>query len=155
MRCVQQEITRELLEHYRQWLFTRRTEEGKPLAWGTQAQKLIALKQWLARTVRSERLPCDPAADLELPRLPRRLPCSVLSAREAEAVFARPDPSTTLGLRDRALLEVLYSTGIRRAELAHLLLPDVDFKRGILLIRVGSVGAPPQVRPSRSSRTFT
>jgi integrase/recombinase XerD len=132
-----QEITREVLEHYRQWLFTRRTEEGKPLAWGTQAQKLIALKQWLAWLAKTERLLHNPASALELPKLPRRLPRAVLSAREAEAVLARPDPETTLGLRDRAILEVLYSTGIRRAELAHLLLPDIDFERGILLIREG------------------
>lgn len=134
------EITPEALELYRHWLYERRTKEGKPLAWGTQAQKLVAVRQWLAWLAKTERLLHNPAAALELPKLPRRLPRAVLSASEAEAVLARPDPETTLGLRDRAILEVLYSTGIRRAELAGLLLPDVDFERGILLVREGKGG---------------
>jgi integrase/recombinase XerD len=134
------EITREALELYRHWLYERRTKEGKPLAWGTQAQKLVAVRQWLAWLAKTERLLHDPASALELPKLPRRLPRAVLSASEAEAVLARPDAETTLGLRDRAILEVLYSTGIRRAELAGLLLPDVDFERGILLVREGKGG---------------
>jgi integrase/recombinase XerD len=134
------EITREALELYRQWLYERRTKDGKPLAWGTQAQKLVAVRQWLAWLAKTERLLANPASALELPKLPRRLPRAVLSASEAEAVLSQPDPETTLGLRDRAILEVLYSTGIRRAELAGLLLPDVDFERGILLVREGKGG---------------
>jgi site-specific recombinase XerD len=134
------EITREALELYRHWLYERRTKDGKPLAWGTQAQKLVAVRQWLAWLAKTERLLMSPASALELPKLPRRLPRAVLSVSEAEAVLARPDPETTLGLRDRAILEVLYSTGIRRAELAGLLLPDADFERGILLVREGKGG---------------
>jgi integrase/recombinase XerD len=65
------------------------------------------------------------------------LPRAVLSASEAERVLARPDPGTPLGLRDRAILEVLYSTGIRRMELIGLDLSDLDAERGLLFIREG------------------
>ena len=59
----------------------------------------------------------NPASDLELPKLGRRLPKHVLTVSEAETVLAQPDITKRLGLRDRALLETLYSTAIRRKEL--------------------------------------
>jgi len=72
-----------------------------------------------------------------LPKLPQRLPRAVLNTDEAEAVLARPDVSLPEGLRDRAMLELLYSTGLRRAELAGLLLFDVDATRGTVFVREG------------------
>ena len=56
---------------------------------------------------------------------------------EAEAVLAQPDIATVSGLRDRAMLEVLYSTGLRRAELAALRLFDIDTGHGTLWVRSG------------------
>ena len=77
------------------------------------------------------------ASELELPRLDHRLPKHVLSVSEAEAVLAQPDLRDPLGLRDRAILETLYSTGMRRLELAHLKLYDLDTERGTVMIRQG------------------
>ena len=60
----------------------------------------------------------NPASEIELPRAPSSvLPAAVLRAMEAERVLALPDLSDPLGLRDRAMMELLYATGIRRAEL--------------------------------------
>ena len=56
----------------------------------------------------------------------RRLPKGVLTAEEAEKILALPDVATPTGLRDRAMLEVLYSTGMRRKELAGLEVFDID-----------------------------
>jgi integrase/recombinase XerD len=61
----------------------------------------------------------------------------VLSASEVEQVMMQPNLADPLGLRDRAILEVLYSTGIRRMELVHLKLFDLDLERGTILIRQG------------------
>jgi integrase/recombinase XerD len=61
----------------------------------------------------------------------------VLSADEAERVLAQPNVETPLGLRDRTLLEFLYSTGIRRAELVHLNIDDIDFARGVANVHAG------------------
>ena len=72
-----------------------------------------------------------------LPRDEQRLPRHTLSQSETEAVLVQADISTPFGLRDRAMLEILYSTGIRRAELAALELSDIDRDRKTLLIRLG------------------
>jgi integrase/recombinase XerD len=131
------EISPELLERYRRTLYHHRQEDGRALSWATQAGKLSSVKQlcrWMART---RRVLYNPAADLALPRQPRRIPGSVLSVDEAEAVLAQPDLSLLTGLRDRAVLEVLYSTGIRRMELVNLDVADLDAERGTLLVRQG------------------
>jgi integrase/recombinase XerD len=79
----------------------------------------------------------NPASELELPRLGHRLPRHVLTASEAEQVMMQPNVADPLGLRDRAILEVFYSTGIRRMELIRLKLFDLDAERGTLLVRQG------------------
>jgi site-specific recombinase XerC len=72
-----------------------------------------------------------------MPWLEVRLPRAVLSAREAEQVLALADVSTPLGLRDRAIMETLYSTGMRRMEVVQLGPYDVDTERGTVMIRQG------------------
>jgi len=131
------QLTLAVLERYQQTLAAARQGDGRPLSWGAQAHEIGALRrygQWLARTHRAA---SNPAQELVLPRRPHRLPRGVLSADEAERVLAQPDVATPMGLRDRAMLETLYSTGIRRLELIHLELPDVDPGRGVLFVREG------------------
>ena len=79
----------------------------------------------------------NPASELELPRTGFRLPKAVLSIEEVERVLAQPDIHDVLGLRDRAILETLYSTGMRRLELANLKLHDLDLERGTIFINQG------------------
>jgi len=131
------EITPGVLERYRQWLHHRRQSDGAALSWATQANKLTAVRMLLAWGARTKHLTVNPAAEMELPRLPKRLPRAVLTASETERVLAAPDLTTALGLRDRAILEVLYSTGIRRMELVGLDCIDLDGERGTLLVREG------------------
>jgi integrase/recombinase XerD len=61
----------------------------------------------------------------------------VLTAAEVEAVLAVPDVHDPLGLRDRAILETIYSTGIRRSEAVKLCVYDIDAERGTVLVREG------------------
>ena len=72
-----------------------------------------------------------------LPRLDNRLPKYVLTAKEAEQVLAQPDIGDVEGLRDRAMLETFYATGMRRMEVANLKLFDIDEDRGTVMIRQG------------------
>ena len=130
-------LTPAMLERYQHWLTGRRTRDGTGLSWSTQANTLTAVRMLLAWATRTKRLVVNPAAELELPRLPNRLPRAVLSISEAERVLAQPDLTTALGLRDRAILEVLYSTGLRRMELIGLDLTDLDAERGVVLVREG------------------
>lgn len=131
------ELTLPVLERYRHTLFHTRKANGQPLGWGAQTQKLLAVKQFLRWATRMHVIGCDVGAALELPRRPQHLPRGVLSVSEVERVLATPDLADPLGLRDRAILETLYSTGMRRLELIHLTLPDVDAERGVVYIREG------------------
>jgi integrase/recombinase XerD len=79
----------------------------------------------------------SPAEMLELPRIERRLPKTILTIEEAEKVLSQPDVTTPLGIRDRAVLELLYSTGMRRQELANLALYDADIEGRTILVRQG------------------
>jgi integrase/recombinase XerD len=81
-----------------------------------------------------------------LPKLPRRLPQTVLTIEEVETVLNQPDIETLAGLRDRAMLEMLYSTAIRRMELAYLKVFDVNTRHGTVMVKQGK-GAKDRVVP--------
>jgi integrase/recombinase XerD len=131
------EITRPILERYRHHLYMRRRKDGRPLSFSFQASHLVSLKQFFAWLTRSGRIAANPASELELPRLEVRIPRDVLSAEEAELVLRQPNLLDPCGLRDRAMLEVFYSTAMRRAELCGLTVWDVDARRGTVFIRLG------------------
>lgn len=131
------DLTPGVLEAYRAHLAAWRTREGQPLAWSTHAQHLSAVKLLCAWATKTKRLALNPAAELTLPRAPKRLPRAVLSEPEVERVLAVPDVTTPLGLRDRAILELLYSTGLRRRECTQLDVPDVDVHRAVVFVREG------------------
>lgn len=133
-------LTPELLMRYQRHLFHSRKADGAPLSLPTQAQHLAALKGWCKWFVRMRYLPYNPASELELPKKPQRLPRSVLSVQEVEATLAEALPDTPEGLRDRALLELVYSTAIRRIEVTGLALYDVDLGRRLLMVREGKGG---------------
>lgn len=79
----------------------------------------------------------NPPSELELPKLEKRLPKHVLTAGEADQVIAQIDLADPLGIRDRAILETFYSTGMRRLELIGLKLYDLDVERGTIMVRQG------------------
>jgi integrase/recombinase XerD len=132
------EVTRAILERYRQHVFLYRTKtDGAPLSFQTQAKRLISVRaffQWMAR---QHHLLYNPASELELPRQQQRLPRHILAVAEVEQVLNACDTRDPLGLRDRAMLEALYSTGMRRSELTALRADDVDLARGTVFIRLG------------------
>jgi integrase/recombinase XerD len=141
------EVTRGILERYRQHIFQyRRKTDGAPLSHQTQAKRLISVRaffQWLAR---QHHLLYNPASELELPKQQQRLPRHILSVAEVEQVLNACDTTEALGLRDRAMLETLYSTGMRRAELTNLRADDLDLNRGTVFVRQGK-GAKDRVVP--------
>ena len=79
----------------------------------------------------------NPASELELPRLGRALPKNLFSAGEVEQIMQLCDVADPIGLRDRTILEVLYSTGLRRLEMIQLKLYDLSLDRGLILVRQG------------------
>src|SRR5580704_11051178 len=132
-----QDVTRPILERYRRHLYHHRKDNGEPLTFATQAQRLIPLRAFFKWLARENLILSNPASELELPRVHRRLPAHILSREDIETVMAQSLLHGELGVRDRALLETLYSTGIRRSELINLKLYDVDVKNGSLRVRRG------------------
>ena len=131
------EVTKPILERYQRYLFHYRKKNGDPLGFRSQYNRIVAIRTWFRWMARQNRIDSNPASDLELPRLEKRLPKAILSAREAELVLSQPDVTEVMGLRDRAILETLYSTGIRRMELVGLDVQSADVERGTLLVRQG------------------
>lgn len=135
-----QEITRAILTRYQHHLYHYRKSDGAPLAFSTQANRLHALKAFFKWLARENHLLHNPASELILPKLPQRLPQVVLKIEEIEAILNQPDVTTLSGIRDRAMLETLYSTAIRRMELAQLKVFDLDTRHGTLMVRHGKGG---------------
>jgi integrase/recombinase XerD len=131
------EITRPILERYQRALYHYRKQNGDPLTFRTQNQRLRSLKGWFRWLARQNHILHNPASELILPRLENRLPKYILTAEEAEQLLQQPDITTPAGLRDRAILETFYSTGMRRMEVANLKLYDIDADRGAVMIRLG------------------
>lgn len=133
-------VTFPALESYQRHLFHHRKTNGALLSFRTQAQRIIPVKAFFAWLAAHRYIPVDPAVGLVLPKAENGFPETILSAEEAEAVLQGPDVTTLLGVRDRAILEVLYSTAIRRAELIGLRVWDIDHARGTLFVRQGKGG---------------
>lgn len=159
-------VTKPMLDRYQRWLFHYRKADGAPLSFRSQNGALVPVRGFFKWLAKNNLILYNPASELELPKMERRLPKAVLTAAEAERVLASVfddqaggsrlvvdgkengnsssslhQPPTTnhepLKIRDRAILEVLYSTGMRRAELAGLTLSSLDPERGTVLIRQG------------------
>ncbi len=133
-------VTRAVVETYQRYLSrilvaAPQRRAGKPLSVRTQLVRLRTVALFFRWAVRRGHTPANPAADLDYPRPPASLP-ERLNVGEFEAVCSTC-AATPLGIRDRAVLEVLFSTGLRRAELATLRTEDIDAERGLVRVVAG------------------
>jgi integrase/recombinase XerD len=101
------------------------------LAVRTQARKLVAIRNLGKFLVREKLLAADPSALVSPPKVGRKLPVT-LTVDEVERLLGAPQQSTPLGLRDAAMLETLYATGLRVSELVSLRLADLDLQSGVV-----------------------
>lgn len=130
-------VSLRVLEQYQRYLYQTRKADGDPLSVTTQCNRLAALKSLFRWMTRRHLLPSDPASGLEMPKRGQRLPKDVLSVAEMEQLLSWPDVSTATGLRDRAMLELLYSTGMRRMEVAGLTVNSISPENGTVMICQG------------------
>src|SRR5205814_1933792 len=106
------------LSEYFAWRYSRRSPGKKHgIRSSTQARLHSSLKRFYRFLARGRRIENDPTLKLDPPKKPPRFP-KTLSEPDVEALLAQPDPGTPLGLRDRAMLEVLYASGLRVSEQA-------------------------------------
>jgi len=108
--------------------------------------RLIALRRFFEHLEKTDAILVNPTVGLKLPTLPSRLPKTVLTPGEARALLDAPDTQTKKGIRDKAILETFYSTGIRAGEMARLTVFDVDYKNGFVRVTKGK-GAKDRVVP--------
>lgn len=123
LKCARRNDVRAFLGHMQ-------TVGGSPR---TSSRKLASIRAAYRFYVRGGEVPENPAQSVKSPKLSRELP-DVLSIPEVTALIEAPDASTDTGLRDRAILETLYSSGVRASELAALGLRDVDLVGGTIRV---------------------
>jgi integrase/recombinase XerD len=131
------DITKPIIERYQKNLFYYRKPDGTPLTLGSQLQCLAPLKTWFKWLAQENHILSNPASELQLPKQPKHLPRTLLSVQEVQAILQQAEPDNAQGLRDRAMLETLYATGLRRMELPNLACYDIDLNRGLAFVREG------------------
>jgi integrase/recombinase XerD len=144
--CELNRITDGTVAEFQRWLYYHPTRRGAARGVQNQNTVLAAIKSFFRFLKNEGLLVHDPAAAVEYARQPKTLPRSVLTPEEAKQILERVDTSTPVGKRDRAILEVLYATGIRRSELRNLTLNDLDLAEGLVRITLGK-GAKDRVVP--------
>lgn len=142
------EVTPETIRSFQTYNYYRpkETDPAHRLDIGTQRCFLVALRSFFKYLVDSRLILSDPMSGIEIPRIPRKLPRSIMTQREIQLILSGPDTTTLLGFRDKALLEFLYSTGVRMSEARFLTVYDVSCDKGFVKVACGK-GAKPRVVP--------
>lgn len=131
------EVNKRIILDYQKHLhyFTNRKERQDTIE--AQNKHLQAIKSFFRFLKEEDFIPQDPTQDVHYAREPQKLPKTILTKKEAKKVIQKPDTSAPLGFRDRTILEILYSTGIRSNELRNLTVDDVNLEDGYLRINNG------------------
>jgi integrase/recombinase XerD len=136
-----EEVTRAHVDEYQRMILNRvHRNTGRKLAPSTMGHYLETVRVFFSFLVDRKSVLVDPSAHMEwkLPHSP--LPKNIPTPEEMRQILTLPDIGTFTGLRDRTMLEVLYSTGVRRMELCHLDIYDVNLGDGTLTVRSGKGG---------------
>ena len=141
-----EEVSLAVLESFQRWLVRYRKKDGKPLSSRTLRQRLSAVQDYFRWLVRHGLLGANPASELILPRKEARLPEQALTMVQVDELMSVPDLSDFLGIRNRALLELLYGTAMRLGEVKSLALTDLHLEKRIVHIRQGK-GAKDRLVP--------
>lgn len=130
-------ITKDVVRTYQVELYQSINKKGSPNTISYQNTMLSAVKQFLHFLKEHDHIVSDPARDIRFAKEPKRLPRGVLTPSEARRILHAPDTKSVIGYRDRTILEVLYSTGIRKDEINNLTIADVDYTDGFLRVNDG------------------
>lgn len=147
------DIIRKDVEAYQVSLEHRLSARGRPLAAGTKNGKLTTVRAFLKYLRKTGVLLTDPGRDIVRARLPRRLLPDLPTEDEVQQLLETPDTSTSLGLRDRAILELLYASALRNTELRLLRVGDVDLARLQVRVKRGKGGGQ-RIVPTSEDAAF-
>lgn len=139
-------VTRDLVRDYQTHLHEETNDKGEPKEASTQNNSLRGVKLFFRFLKNEDYLAQDPSRDVAYAKVPKRLPRSILTRKEVSKLLRAPDTHSLMGYRDRAMLEVFYSTGLRNSELGALRVEDMDTDEGYVRVNLGK-GAKDRVVP--------
>lgn len=139
-------ITRETIEAYISALYDHRDNDGKAYSTETISFKVRAIKRFFEFLEFANIIFINPAEFISEPKKEKRLPKDILTAKEASVILDQPNLGALTGIRNRTILEVFYTTGIRIQELCALTIYDPDLKEALLRVNKGK-GAKDRVIP--------
>lgn len=138
------EVTKEHIRDYQHYLiayrYQNRWDKDKPAQAytpNTITLKLRSLKRFFEYLEHTYQLLYNPAVSIRMPQLGDRLPKNIITKEEAKQILHAPNTATLMGIRDKTILELLYTTGIRLEELYNLTIYDVDYQDGFLRVNKG------------------
>jgi len=121
------EIDKQIAGQYQTYLHTgRKTPKGKPLAVGVQYKELSGVKSFFAYLVSIDKMEVNPFDYITFPKLPKRLPRNIPSPIRMKRLLEKVDTSNAVGIRNKAIMEFFYATGVRKSELLRLTIYDID-----------------------------
>jgi integrase/recombinase XerD len=131
------QIDAKTIYSYQNYLYNASGRGEKKLSLSTQRRRLVVIRTFFRFLVSTDELLVNPASGLKLPKESKHLPRGVISEKRIINLLDQPDVNTSLGLRDRTMMEVMYSTGIRNSELRNLSVYDVELTEQRLVVRHG------------------
>jgi integrase/recombinase XerD len=142
------DVSRQTVKDYQLWLLAR---QYAPM---TVVSRMQAVRRFFEHLEVTGVILVNPCPGIPLPRIGNRLPKTVLTEKEAGAVLDAPDTQTGPGIRDKAILETFYSTGIRLEEMARLTIHDVDCRNGFLRVNKGKFAKDRMVPLGRKASDY-
>jgi len=131
------EVSKDMVRDYQQYLKNYQDENDKRYTLNTVSIKLRGVKRFFDYLEATRQILYNPGVVIKDIKLGKRLPTNILSKDEVRLIMQQPNTSKLIGIRDRMILELLYSTGIRLEELRQLTVYDVDYKTGFLRVTKG------------------
>ena len=132
-----EDVTEKVIDEYQDYLYYYEDKYGNQISVCTRISKLSSLSCFFRNLVQANVLLHNPCLSIKLPKREQRLPKGILSKKEVKSLLCAPNLKRVYGFRDRTLLEILYSCGLRSAELAALQVQDIDFGNGLLKVNEG------------------
>jgi integrase/recombinase XerD len=127
-------ITKEVVSTFQVELYEQINRQGQPNGVHHQNRMLSGVKQFMSYLKEYDYTVSDPAKAIQYAKEPKSLPRGILTASETRKILHAPDTTCVIGYRDRTILEILYTSGIRKDELITLTLGDVDYNDGFLRV---------------------
>ena len=131
------EVTPDVVEGYALYLHTAETDAGAPYATRTLVQRFVTVRNLFRWLLSRQVILADPTLRLRNPKVPRTIPRDLPSCEEVALLLQAPDTRTAAGFRDRAMLELIYATGLRSSEVVDLNVADFLRVERVIVVRQG------------------